>query len=66
MKRILNFGLAIMMVFTVISCEKGEQGEPGNANVKTTIVTVLPGDWTGTGTVEAEKHLSIITNDIAE
>ena len=69
MKGILTISMIILSVFILSSCEKGpqgEQGEDGNTNVKTTIVTVKPADWQGTTTIFAEKTMNIITNDIAE
>ena len=69
MKNIITIGFVILSMIFLSSCEKGiqgDQGEPGNANVKTTIVTITPAEWSGTTTVEAEKNLSIITDEIAE
>ena len=69
MKQIITIGFIVLSMIFLSSCEKGvqgDQGEPGNANVKTTIVTITASEWSGTSIVEAERNLNIITTDIAE
>ena len=66
-----GFLIVVAVIFSFSSCKKeeGPQGPPGkdgNANVKTQIITVTPGEWnTNNSTLYVIKDVSIITSDIA-
>lgn len=70
MKKIL---FIISIAFAISSCSKdgdpgatGPQGATGNANVKSQVYTVSPGQWQSLGTagVDYEKYISFIYTDI--
>ena len=44
MKKLTLITLAILTLFAMASC-RGPKGDPGNANVKSSTVTVKPSDW---------------------
>ena len=44
MKKLTVISLALMSVFFMVSC-RGPKGDPGNANVKSSTVTVYSSDW---------------------
>jgi len=66
MKRIL---LALMMTAALSACEKGEKGDPGNANViGTNAATYYPSDWiqTTSGTWLLDIAAPDITQDVVD
>lgn len=58
-------GLVLTLGLTVSSCKKaeqgpkGEDGKNGNANVKTKIYTVTPGQWNGNSTTAYQVTVNV-------
>lgn len=77
MKRFLLSAVILAFVFAVSGCLKGEQGPPGqdgqdgNANVRSQTITITPDKWYHVGTAgepdegyETVQNVSVITQDI--
>lgn len=71
MPKFFSFITICAILIAMVSCEKGEPGPPGNANVYTQKFIVLPGQWSHFGTTGLPDEgfsiaipTSIITPDI--